>query len=116
MFRCLCAIGISIAAFAGCTGEPTKGDIMRQYASTSQEKVDLKYQLAKDWNRGSTLVKSGEKRVEEGEKQIASAKKDLEKGKEAVARGKKEIAKGTKLMQESERRFRENFPDLQIQY
>ena len=102
------------AALVGCSSQPSTADLMRAHADDAQARADLRKQFAKDWDRGSDLIRSGEKRVEKGEKQITSAEQDLKDGNEKVAQGKNEIAEGKKLMQESEQLFREHFPALEL--
>jgi len=80
---------------------------MRGHGAEAQSQVDLKYELAKDWDRGSKLVASGEKRLESGERRVRDGERDIE-------RGNREISEGRKLIQDSERRFREEFPGLDI--
>lgn len=113
LYICLTA-GFVIATLVGCTSAPTTGDRMRTHAAVVQDQVDLKKELAKDWDRGTNLVQSGEKRVKGGEKKITSAERDLKEGRDQVERGNQEIAEGRKLMQESKRRFHETFPDLEL--
>lgn len=100
-------IGSSMLALAGCASAPTSGDLMRGHGAEAQSQVDLKYQLAKDWDRGSKLVASGEKRLEAGERRVKDGERDIE-------RGKREISEGQKLIQDSERGFRAEFPGLDI--
>jgi hypothetical protein len=100
-FPMLFAAGVLTMSLTACAGgPPTMGDFMRQHATDEQALVDLQRQLAKDWARGSELVVSGEKRVKSGQAE--------------VERGEQEIAEGTSLMQESERLFRERFPQLRL--
>jgi hypothetical protein len=102
------AVGSSMLALAGCaSAPPTSGDLMRGHGAEAQSQVDLKYQLAKDWDRGSQLVASGEKRLEAGERRVKDGQRDIK-------RGNREISEGQKLIQDSERRFREEFPGLDI--
>jgi septal ring factor EnvC (AmiA/AmiB activator) len=104
-----------LVLLAGCTSKPlTTADIMRGHAVDAQDRVDFKNQIASDWEKGQTLVSSGEKRVQDGEKQVKSAESDLKKGQDEIARGRREIAEGQTLIQDSERQFRENFPGLDI--
>jgi hypothetical protein len=93
----LCAGVVLMVSLAACAGKHDKGDFMRQHASDKQEVVDLQKKLAKDWTRGSKLVVSGEKRVKSGQQELD--------------RGRQEITEGKKLMQDSERIFRENYPN-----
>jgi hypothetical protein len=102
------AVGSSMLALAGCAAAPrTSGDLMRGHGADAQSQVDLQYQLAKDWDRGSKLVASGGKAREAGEKQVKDGERDIE-------RGNREISEGRKLIQDSERRFREEFPGMDI--
>jgi len=102
------AVGSGMLALAGCaSAPPTSGDLMRGHGAEAQSEVDLKYELAKDWDRGSKLVASGEKRLESGERRVRDGERDIE-------RGNREISEGRKLIQDSERRFREEFPGLDI--
>ena len=105
---------VAVVVLGGCTGQPSTADLMRAHALEVQAQVDMKNQLAKDWDRGSKLVRSGEKLVERGEKQIKSAEKNLKEGRERVEQGDRNIIEGRKLMQESERQFRDNFPDINL--
>jgi len=112
---CACLIAaMAMAAIAGCARKSDAGDLMRGHASDVQAQVDLKNQLAKDWDRGQKLIKSGNKNVKKGEKRAKSAEKDLKRAKDRIERGKREIAEGNKLVQDSERRFREEFPGLDL--
>lgn len=97
------------ALIAGCAAtEPTKADYMRAHAAALQSEVDLRDNLARDWDRGARLVTSGEKRIQTGEEQIA-------KGKENIEIGNQEILEGRMLMENSERVFKENFPGLKLE-
>ena len=106
--------GVVVMFLAGCAGQPSTADLMRAQALEVQAQVDMKNQLAKDWDRGSKLVRSGEKLKERGEKQIKSAEKDLKEGRERVEQGDRDIIEGRKLMQESERQFHDNFPGINL--
>jgi hypothetical protein len=108
----ICIAGVITLSFAGCAGKPSPGEIMREHATLTQDQADLQTKLVKDWERGHKLVQSGEERVDDGEDLMDSAKKDYDKAKKEINQGKDEIAKGTELMEESERRFRENFKDF----
>jgi uncharacterized phage infection (PIP) family protein YhgE len=104
----------AMAALTGCSSQPSTADLMRAHADAAQANVDLRTQLASDWDRGSELIRNGEKRVEKGEKQISSAEENLKKGNEQVAQGRNEVTEGQKLIQESEQKFRELFPTLEL--
>lgn len=105
-------ISLCLLALAGCAGKPTTADFMKQHGTEAQAHVDLKNQLAQDWEKGEKLLATGEKRVKEGEKRVKSAERDLKRGQDDIERGRREIAEGQKLISESENKFRENFPKL----
>lgn len=104
------AVTVAMVALSGCRGgaQPTTtADIMRGHAADVQAEVELKNQLANDWERGSSLAQTGRQRVREGEKMIRD-------GNALINQGKRDIAEGTQLMQDSELRFQQNFPGLQL--
>jgi len=107
-------ISVYLLVLAGCAGKTTTGDLMRGYAAEVQAQADFKDQLAQDWEKGTKLLSSGERRVKDGEKLVKSAERDLKKGQDDIEHGKREIAEGQKMIQESEKKFRENFPELDI--
>jgi peptidoglycan hydrolase CwlO-like protein len=107
-------ISLCLLALTGCASKPTTADLMRQHGAELKSQVDLKKQLAKDWDNGTKLVATGEKRVKKGEKQLKSAERDLKKAQDEIKRGTSEIAEGQKLISESNKIFRVNFPELDI--
>ncbi len=109
-------VGISLCLLilTGCAGKETTADLMRQDATAGQTQVDLKQQIARDWEKGQKLIATGEQRVEEGEKRVKSAERNLEKGQDEIKRGQREIAEGEKLIAESERTFREDYPEVDL--
>lgn len=109
-------VGMSLCflALTGCAGNQTTGDLMRDDARTGQTQVDLKKQIAKDWENGKKLIATGENRVEDGEKQVKSAERNLEQGQDEIQRGRREIAEGEKLVLESERTFRQDYPEVDL--
>jgi septal ring factor EnvC (AmiA/AmiB activator) len=109
------AISLSLMIVAGCAGKSTIADLMRGHATEAQEQVDLKSELAKNHETGQKLISSGEKQVKDGERRVKNAERDLKRGQDAIEKGNREIAEGQKLIQDSEQRFRENFPGLDIQ-
>ncbi|RJP86047.1 MAG: hypothetical protein C4518_14465 [Desulfobacteraceae bacterium] len=104
---------ITIAVFSivlgGCASDadPTAADYMRGHASELQTEVDLKDELAREWDRGARLIETGERHVQLGEDQVAE-------GKENIERGNQEILEGRMLIENSERTFNENFPTQKI--
>lgn len=105
------AAGLVMFSLSGCMGgpeaPPTTADLMRGHAADVQSEVDLKNQLAEDWERGAELVRTGRERVNENEQSIREANEQIEQG-------KREIAEGNRLMEKSENAFRENFPGLAL--
>ncbi|GGW52036.1 hypothetical protein [Alishewanella tabrizica] len=106
----LLAASITLLSVIGCSSKPTTADLMRSHATDAQTQVDLKKQLAKDWEKGTKLVSSGERKVSDGQKRIRNAERDLERARKQVETGNKEIAEGSKLVADSERVFKETFP------
>mgnify|MGYP003659354261 CR=1 FL=1 len=100
---------------AGCaTQAPTPADLMRDYAAVQGAEVALKRDLAKDWEKGTELVVTGEKRVERAEKDIRQAEKDLRDSRKALQKGQREIERGQRLKTSSELKFRSAFPDSSL--
>lgn len=109
------SISLFLLTLTGCaSNNNTTADLMRNDASAGQTQVDLKNQIARDWEKGTKLITTGEKRVEDGEKQVESAERDLKSGQEEIARGRGEIAEGQKLVTESERIFRADYPEVDL--
>lgn len=108
-------MGLFLLALTGCSDDQeTKADLMRDDASEGQTQVNMKKQIAEDWERGKELIASGADRVEEGAEQVESAQHDFESGQETIERGEQEIAEGQKLARESERKFREHYPEVEL--
>lgn len=101
---------VTTMTVTGCSSKPTTADLMRGQASEAQAQVDLKNQLANDWERGTKLVASGERKVSDGEKRIRAAERDLERARKLINDGNKEIADGKRLVTNSERQFEQAFP------
>ena len=107
---------VIMAAFAGCVDKaPNTADFMRMHAAEEKATgVDQK-EIAKEWDRGLKLKMSGEKLIKSGEALIKSGDKDMTKGKQQVEQGEKDVLEGTKIEQDSERKFREKYPDLKLE-
>jgi len=106
--RLWAAAGLVVVWLTGCaSNKPTTGELMKTHGTEMKEQADLKASLAKDWEKGDEMVKSGEKRIKKANQTIERARRDSE-------RGDRDIREGHRLMQESERKFREAFPDLNI--
>ena len=107
------AIGVAVSALAGCASapsSPTMADMMRQDANQAQAQVDLKNQIAKEWEKGNKLVQSGEKKLKSGDEKVKSGQKQLDEGKSLIDEGNKELDEGKKAMLESEMKFKTSFP------
>lgn len=110
----LCGMLVSAVGFWGCASKKTPGDMMRMHADERAELVEIKKQLADDYERGEKLVKTGEKRMKKGEKRIRSAEETMKQGREDMDAGKREIEEGRRLMRQSEQTFRQTFPKLPL--
>lgn len=109
------ALVTSLATLAGCATEPTTtADLMRGHASDEQAQVDQKTQIANDWDKAQELVDSGNRNIEDGLVKVKSAEEDLNEGNEQIERGNLQVIEGNRLMQDSMRRFRDAFPDLDL--
>lgn len=106
--KMISAVVVAMAVFSGCSSkEPTIGDLMRKHAADQKE-------IAENWDKGSALKQSGQKLVKHGEKLVKSGEKDIKTGTNEIEQGNKDIIEGTKLSNESERIFREKYPDLKL--
>lgn len=105
----------SAIVLSGCASEPTVADLMREHAETAKSESELKTRLSGEWERGSKLLSSGEKKVSKGNEVIEDAQKDLKKGQDMVSEGQKEIDEGRSLMRMSEQLFREKYPTLKLE-
>lgn len=95
------AIALALVIAAGCaTDSPTAADRMRGHADDQSE-------LAQQWENGKELVESGNQKIEDGEKMV-------KEGRELIEQGNNEVAEGRTMVRESERRFRAQYPDLEI--
>lgn len=105
-----------MVAFAGCADKaPTTGDFMRMHAADEKKMGQDQKDLAKEWDRGLKLKKAGEQRIKDGETLIKNGDKDMTKGRQEVEQGNKDMVEGTNIEQTSERKFREQFPDLKLE-
>jgi hypothetical protein len=107
----------ALGTLSGCASQSkptTAADVMRGHASDAQEKADLRNELAENWERGQKMIESGNQSISNGERNVTKAENDLRKAQERVAEGRRQIAEGTALVQESEQRFRESFPGLEL--
>lgn len=108
------SMSLLFLALTGCSGKETMADLMRDDASTEQTQVNLKNQIAKDWETGQKMMATGEKRVEDATKQMKSAERNLKNGQDKIARGQREISEGQKLVTDSEQIFRANYPEANL--
>lgn len=109
------AMGLFLIALTGCSDDPeTTADVMRDDASEGQAQVDMKKQIAKDWERGKEMIASGAELVEEGAEQVESAQEEFESGQKTIEHGEQKIAEGQKLVNESERKFQELYPGVDL--
>jgi exonuclease VII small subunit len=110
--RNIVALSSVLLLGAGCAAsQPSTSDLMRDYAAEQGSQVAMQEALAKDWDKGSELINTGEQRVQQAEKDIRQAKKQLRDARRALKRGKRETARGQELKISSGNTFREHFPD-----
>jgi hypothetical protein len=111
------AFVLAVGVMAGCAGQdraPTVADAMRGHATEAQDMADVRNELAENWEQGQKLTESGEKKVSDGEKKVAKAEGELREARAQVAEGRREIAEGMAMVRESERRFNEAYPGLEL--
>ncbi len=95
------ATAVALVVVVGCaTDSPTAADRMRGHADDQSE-------LAQQWENGKELVKSGNRKIENGEQMV-------EEGRELIEQGNNEVAEGRTMVRDAERRFRAQYPDLEI--
>lgn len=114
--KMISAVVVAMTVFAGCSAkEPTTGDFMRMHAADEKAMGLDQKEIAKNWDKGLALKQSGEKLVKHGEGLVKSGEQDIMTGKHEIEQGNKDIIDGTKLSNESERVFREKYPDLKLE-
>jgi len=95
------AAAVALVAIVGCaTDSPTAADRMRGHA-------DDQSALAQQWEDGKKMIKSGNRKIENGEKMVND-------GKTLIEQGNNELAEGRTMVRDAERRFRAQYPDLEI--
>jgi len=106
---------VMMSVFVGCASKaPTTGDFMRMHAAEEKATgVDQK-QMAKEWDKGSSLKASGVKLVKHGENLIKSGEKDIATGKQEIEQGNKDMVEGEKLMEASKQKFQETYPGQKL--
>lgn len=93
------ALGTGLLLMTGCASQdPTIADEMRGAAAEVQSEADRRSQLADDWERGQSLLTSGQRKIERGEQRI-------ERGRSEIEEGQAELREGRQLITESERQF-----------
>jgi hypothetical protein len=108
-------ITLAIITLSGCaTKAPTKADFMRMHALDEKKMSIDQKGMAKEWDRGSDLKKSGEDLAIEGEKLIKSGDHDMTLGKQKIEQGNRDFTEGNAIMKENERIFKEKYPDLKL--
>ena len=104
LFACCFAL-LQLTGCASRETTPTVADEMRGAASGFQAQAERKEQLAAEWERGQSLIASGQKKMERGERRIQSAESELERGRREVSEGEAELREGRRLVAESERAY-----------
>ena len=100
-------ISIIFLFMTGCSHKESIGKMMLKSSNTETKDLDLKKELAKKWEKGSTLLTKGKDQVEDGQDYI-------EKGNDLVEEGEENVAEGKKLIEESEKTFEIKFPDIKL--
>jgi hypothetical protein len=114
--KMISTVVVAITVFAGCaTKNPTTGDFMRMHAADEKAMGLDQKEIAKNWDKGLALKKSGEKLVKHGEELIKSGEQNIMTGKHEIEQGNVDIIEGTRLSNESERIFLEKYPDLKLE-
>ena len=111
------AIVAALGLAAGCASKPTEptiADAMRAHSDEQQRQSEFKKELAADWERGNALLDAGSKKIARGERRIEEAEEAIEKGQAEIESGTAQMAEGRALKAQSERRFRERFPELSL--
>ncbi len=104
----LLMLTIPLLQLTGCASRekaPTIADEMRGVAADIRSEADRRAQLADDWERGQSLITSGERTIDRGERRIEAAERELERGRREIQDGEAELSEGRRLVAESERRF-----------
>jgi hypothetical protein len=114
--KMISAVVVAMTVFAGCTAkDPSTGDFMRMHAAEEKATGLDQKEIAKNWDKGLKLKKAGEKLVKHGEELVKSGEQDIMTGRHEIEQGNKDIMEGTRLSDESERLFREKYPDLKLE-
>lgn len=114
--KMISSVVVAMTLFAGCSVKnPTTGDFMRMHAADEKAMGLDQKEIAKNWDKGLALKKSGEKLVKHGEELVKSGEQDVMTGKHEIEQGNADIIEGTRLSAESERVFREKYPDLKLE-
>lgn len=106
---------VMMSALVGCaTKAPTIGDFMRMHAAEEKAIGVEQKQMAKEWDKGSSLKVSGVKLIKHGEDLIKSGEKDITTGKQEIEQGNKDIVEGEKMMEATKQKFEETYPDQKL--
>ena len=100
------ALASSLLMLTSCANRgPTLADEMRGAAAPVQAEADRRAAMADNWERGQTLMVSGQRKVERAERNIRSAERNLESARRELEEGQNEVAEGRRLVVESESSF-----------
>ena len=107
MFLILVVTSLHLAGCASRETTPTLADEMRGAAAEVQSEADRRAQLADDWERGQSLINSGQRKIDRGERRVEAAESELERGRREIEEGEEERREGRRLVAESEQQFEE---------
>ena len=114
--KMISTLAVAMTVFVGCSiKNPTTGDFMRMHAADEKAMSTEQKEIAKNWDKGLALKQSGESLVKHGEELVKTGEQNIMTGKHEIEQGHKDIIQGTKLSAESERVFREKYPELKLE-
>lgn len=87
-----------IASLSACSSAPQKGSFSERLAARGDKAKDI----AKQWDKGQSLVTKGEKMKVDGQKTIEQGKAQITKGERLIVDGDADIVKGKQMMLDSE--------------
>ncbi len=110
-----------LVACASKPAEPSMADLMREHKTELQAQIDLKTELARSWDQGTAQgadaarrLQDAERRARDAERRQRSAEADLRKAREDAERARRDADAARQRVADSERRFREAFPELSL--
>ena len=97
------------------TAPVTFADSVRQSAQGQTANAEAKNAIARQWEKGNAMARSGNKKLTKGQDDIDEGNRKLDEGKRLLDEGHRDVEEGTRRMQEAEASFHTQFPDTQFQ-